>query len=558
MKDKRTSVLIISVSALAIALAVMVTFFNPSQDLSFAFGEPKKFEEHFKSCLEKVDNVVDCLPVTISPSSGAPEDASQTSIAPVNTEDQLSLVQQCSTNNLRCVPHIENVQRDIYQVPYTELPTKEVILEVQLNLVPVTNVRELADEIVNTYKVVLVDSIDTPAYKAIVIQAPEAGNLIFNDSRFVDYDLPNNLGRGELDEVTGHIAQVKWNQIVPYGLERTIPISNATNEGDHVPVSTAGGGVNNSDTATTHNAAIDKMRPFEPSSVTTINRSRSVDVDIAILDTGISLNHPDLNVYRNISFVEGSTLGNDEIGHGSHVAGIAAAKDNSIGIVGVAPDARLWAIKVCDTSGECKISNQIKGVEYAIRHADEIDVLNISIENPNSPALNNIISAAVKEGITVIVSAGNYGKDASTTTPANNPDVMTVSAVGDSDGKCGGLGPVMGQFDGNVTDDTFAYFSNFGPAVKMAAPGVNILSTYTGSGYAVDSGTSMAAPYVTGAAALYKSENPDASPADVIANLTRSGSLPTTLCDGGAHGYFKGDLDKINEPLLFREINSNN
>ena len=58
--------------------------------------------------------------------------------------------------------------------------------------------------------------------------------------------------------------------------------------------------------------------------------------------------------------------------------------------------------------------------------------------------------------------------------------------------------------------------------------------------------------------ALYKSENPDASPADVIANLTRSGSLPTTLCDGGAHGYFNGDLDKINEPLLFREINSNN
>ena len=236
MKDKRTSVLIISVSAIAITLAVMVTFINPSQDMSFAFGEPKKFEEHFKSCLEKVDNVVDCLPVTISPSSGAPEDASQTSMAPVNTEDQLSLVQQCSTNNLGCDPHIENVQRDIYQIPYRELPTKEVILEVQLNLVPVTNVRELADEIVNTYKVVLVDSIDTPAYKAIVIQAPQADNLIFNDSRFVDYDLPNNLGRGELDEVTGHIAQVKWNQIVPYGLKRTIPISNATNEGDHVPV----------------------------------------------------------------------------------------------------------------------------------------------------------------------------------------------------------------------------------------------------------------------------------------------------------------------------------
>ena len=558
MKDKRISVVIISVSAIAIALALKVTFINPSQDLSFAFEETKKFEEHLKSCLKKVDNVADCLPVTISPSSGAPEVTSQTPIAPVNIEDQLTLVQLCSTSNLRCDPHIENVQRDIYQVPFAELPTKEVILEVQPNLVPVTNVKELADEVVTTYEVVLVNIVDTPAYKAIVVQAPQANNPIFSDSRFVDYNLLNNLGRGELNEVTGHIAQLKWNQTVPYGLERTIPISNATNEGNHVPVITAGGGVNNSDPAATDNAAFDTMRPFEPSSVTTINRARSVDVDIAILDTGISLNHPDLNVYRNISLVKGSTLGNDELGHGSHVAGIAAAKDNTIGIVGVAPDARLWAIKVCDTSGECKISDQIKGVEYAIRHADEIDVLNISIENPNSPAFNNIISAAVKEGITVIVSAGNYGKDASTTTPANNPDVITVSAVGDSDGKCGGLGPVMEQFDGNVTDDTFAYFSNFGPAVKMAAPGVNILSTYNGSGYAVDSGTSMAAPYVTGAAALYKSEIPDASPAEVIANLTRSGSLPTTLCDGGAHGYFKGDLDKISEPLLFREINSNN
>ena len=222
----------------------------------------------------------------------------------------------------------------------------------------------------------------------------------------------------------------------------------------------------------------------------------------------------------------------------------------------MAPEARLWAIKVCDNSGECKISDQIKGIEYAIKHADEIDVLNISIENPNSPALNNIISAAVKAGITVVVSAGNYGRDASTTTPANNPNVITVSAIGDSDGKCGGTGPALALSDGRVPDDTFAFFSNFGPWVKMAPPGVNVFSTYNGSGYAVDSGTGMAAPYVAGAAALYKAQFPDASPAEVIANVTASGSLPSTVCDGGAHGYFTGDLDKINEPLLFRESES--
>ena len=127
------------------------------------------------------------------------------------------------------------------------------------------------------------------------------------------------------------------------------------------------------------------------------------NVDIAVLDTGVSLTHPDLNVYRDVTFINGTTTGNDDNGHGSHVAGIAAAKDNDVGIVGIAPGARIWAIKVCDISGECKITNQIKGVEYAIEHADEIDVLNISVENPNSPALNNIINAAVKAGITVVV-----------------------------------------------------------------------------------------------------------------------------------------------------------
>jgi subtilisin len=132
----------------------------------------------------------------------------------------------------------------------------------------------------------------------------------------------------------------------------------------------------------------------------------------------------------------------------------------------------------------------MKGIEYAIKHADDIDVLNISIENPNTPALNDIIDEAIRAGITVVVAAGNSGGSASTVSPANNPNVITVSAIGDSDGKCGGLGPAMEQFDRKVTDDTFAYFSNSGPEVKIAAPGVNIFSTYNGTDYALDSGTS--------------------------------------------------------------------
>ena len=158
------------------------------------------------------------------------------------------------------------------------------------------------------------------------------------------------------------------------------------------------------------------------------------------LDTGIDLDHPDLNVYRNVSLVRSAKTGDDDNGHGTHVAGIAAAKDNGKGVIGAAPGARLWSVKVCDKAGECKISDMIKGVEYITQHADEIDVVNISVETPFLPALNRAISASIKAGVTYVVAAGNYGQDASTTSPASNPDVITVSAIADSDGKCGGLG----------------------------------------------------------------------------------------------------------------------
>lgn len=127
--------------------------------------------------------------------------------------------------------------------------------------------------------------------------------------------------------------------------------------------------------------------------------------------------------------------------------------------------------------------NQIKGIEYAIKHANEIDVINLSLENANSPALNKVIDQAMKAGVTVVAAAGNYGRDASTTSPANDPNVLTVSAIADTDGKCGGLGPVVPPDFENMTmsDDSFAYFSNFGPVVKITAPGVNILSTLNGT-----------------------------------------------------------------------------
>ena len=374
-----------------------------------------------------------------------------------------------------------------------------------------------ANDVANTPGVYLVDYFEFPNYHGLVVRLSDPNNPILSDSRFITNSI-------ETHDSAGHIAQVEWSQVVPDSVKRIVPINDSESQGQVANTSSISAG------------------------------RQPVDVDIAILDTGVSLTHPDLNVYRNASFVDGVTSGNDDQGHGSHVAGIAAAKDNSLGVVGIAPGARIWAIKICDKFGECKISDEIKGLEYATQHADEIDVLNVSIENPNSPALNNAIREAVNAGITVIVAAGNNGTNAASSSPANSPDVLSVSAIGDSDGQCGGEGPALQNSGKAVDDDSFAFFSNFGPSVKLAAPGVNVFSTYNGSSYAVDSGTSMAAPHVTGAAALYKAQFPDATPAEVISNITSSGSLPNTLCEGGPRGYFTGDVDGVNEPLLLREF----
>jgi subtilisin family serine protease len=275
---------------------------------------------------------------------------------------------------------------------------------------------------------------------------------------------------------------------------------------------------------------------------------RDVDADIAILDTGISLNHQDLNVYRQQTFVANTTTADDDNGHGTHVAGIAAAKDNSIGVVGVAPGARLWAVKVLDKDGAGAISTIIKGIDYVTQHASEIDVVNLSFGcECNSPALDAAINNSVQAGITYVVAAGNEHKDASTSSPASNPNVITVSAIADSDGKCGGIGPPTKH--GN--DDTLADFSNFGKAVSIAAPGVNILSTYKDNSYATLSGTSMASPFVAGAAALYKASHQSASPSEVRSALISDGSTSSTACDGDGHGYFKGEPSNTHEPLLY-------
>ena len=305
-----------------------------------------------------------------------------------------------------------------------------------------------------------------------------------------------------------------------------------------------------------------KVKAFSQSLPTGINRvdgdlsstksgdgSGTVNVDIGILDTGIDLSHPDLNVYKQVTFVSGTSSGNDDNGHGTAVAGIAAAKDNSQGVVGIAPGARLWAIKVLNKDGIGSSSDIIKGIDYVTQHAKEIDVVNLSFGavGQNS-ALHSAIIKSVAAGVTYTAAAGNEGINAASVFPASFPEVIAVSAIVDTDGKCGGISPLSTTAG---KDDTLASFSNYGSVIDLAAPGVLIKTTAKGGSYTTFSGTSVSTPHVTGAAALYKSKHPGATPSEVRTALRNLGSTSSTICDGKGHGYFKGDRDHYHEPLLY-------
>ncbi|MBA3707866.1 MAG: S8 family serine peptidase [Planctomycetes bacterium] len=281
-----------------------------------------------------------------------------------------------------------------------------------------------------------------------------------------------------------------------------------------------------------------------------------VDIDVAVIDTGIDLTHPDLNVSmsRQVSFVAGTTTANDDNGHGSHVAGTIGAIDNGVGVVGVAPGVRLWAVKVLNSRGSGYTSDIISGINYVADPVHGIEVANMSLGGsvPTGPdPMHTAIAAAVAAGVVFVVAAGNSSADAQTSVPAAYDEVITVSAIADSDGKAGGVGPGTGY----GIDDSFATFSNFGAPVDIAAPGVDIRSTYKAGGYTSMSGTSMASPHVAGAVALYlvgqRGSLPlgaTSTPLEAKRALQFNGSLQETrpLINDG----FSGDKDGIPERLL--------
>jgi subtilisin family serine protease len=277
-------------------------------------------------------------------------------------------------------------------------------------------------------------------------------------------------------------------------------------------------------------------------------------VTVAIIDTGIDLDHPDLNVIMDQTFVAGTPSGDDDEGHGTHVAGIVAAKDDSEGVVGVAPGANLIALKVLDSTGSGSLSSIIRAIDWVAANADLVDVVNMSLGGRHSQAELDAIDRATDRGVIFVVAAGNEHIDAINTSPANSPDAITVSAIADSDGRCGAAGPATTR----GADDSFATYSNFGRVIDIAAPGTNILSTLPDGQFGRLTGTSMASPHVAGAAAVWVSEIrelgedplPDQVKSALIGTAIRDAPVAQCLED---RGYIstQDDRDRFREPLLF-------
>lgn len=248
------------------------------------------------------------------------------------------------------------------------------------------------------------------------------------------------------------------------------------------------------------------------------------NVDVAVIDTGVDAGHGQLNVVGGIDCTaeeeDRDSYGFDPYGHGTHVAGTIAASYGATGVVGMAPGARVWDVRVLDAGGGGSLASIICGVEFVA--AQGIPIANMSLGG-SVPAtdcgeddpLHNAVCVA-SEHTTFVVAAGNAGRDAADYVPASYDEVVTVSAFTDFDGRPGGGGLTPAdRCSATSHDDELAAFGNYGPAVDIAAPGVCILSTASSTGepdgpetYVNLSGTSMSAPHVAGAFARWLAVNP--------------------------------------------------
>src|SRR5665811_1673404 len=290
---------------------------------------------------------------------------------------------------------------------------------------------------------------------------------------------------------------------------------------------------------------VDRIDVDNNSTVAINHVTSDVQVTVAIIDSGIDLDHPDLNVAVGLGMTcaKGKKSSDDQDGHGTHVAGTVGAIDDGSGVVGVAPGAAVVPVRVLGPNGSGSLSCVMEGIDHVTDNAADIPVANMSLGwQGNSPGARIAIQNSVADGVVYTVAAGNdsddvYGGDGTLGTsddhePAAYPEAAAVSALADSDGAAGGNGSDTSY----GPDDSFATFSNFstsvvsvnppvnspGAAIDLMLPGVDIHSTYNDGGYATMSGTSMASPHAAGLAALYVAENGRALDATGVASIRQA------------------------------------
>jgi subtilisin family serine protease len=299
------------------------------------------------------------------------------------------------------------------------------------------------------------------------------------------------------------------------------------------------------------------IRRIGAATTTTVHTSSGVN--IAELDTGIDLTNPDLNAVSGANCIKSGAPAQDDNGHGTNVAGIMAAKDQGVvhttpaGVVGVAPGTRLYAVKVLNRSGTGTLSEILCGINWVTANAAalNIKVANMSLAgsgsagtncgNSNGDAEHLAICRSVAAGVTYVAAAGNGATNFAGTVPAAYPEVLTVTAMTDTNGTPGGLGPaacIKGQ-----SDDTYATYSNYAvsaadQAHTIAAPGTCVVSDALGGGTSTYYGTSQAAPHVAATVALCINDGgtpgpcSGLSPANVIAQVTAEAHSAATPQNG--------------------------
>ena len=220
-------------------------------------------------------------------------------------------------------------------------------------------------------------------------------------------------------------------------------------------------------------------------------------VTVYIIDTGINFTHPDFEgrASKGIDEITANGTAADCNGHGTHVSGTVGGKT-----YGLAKKVKLVAVRVLDCSGSGTSSGVIAGIDWVTANRVLPAAANMSLGGGKDVLLNQAVARSVAAGITYAVAAGNSTADACNSSPSSEPSAITVGATDNT--------------------DTFAYFSNYGPCVDINAPGVDVTSDWLGTGTNTISGTSMASPHVAGAAALYLSANPSATPTQVTSALT--------------------------------------